>query len=184
MSGRCVLPWDAVAIEEGRERQHVNDLRPRPGCLLFLSVLLLLASTAEFCTPFPSPFVFSAYIPSCLDWFSLVHSPPSSSPPLMSCKFSIRNRAPGISNEMLVFSVSSGRKSRNAWNQWKDQIIMRGNYFCKSINLNNTQAKLKLQVFKGYFLYYKWDSKNFYFIFHDQNPRVKNFNLGKIVRII
>lgn len=114
----------------------------------------------------------------------LLYTPPSSSPPLMSCKFSIRNRAPGISNEMLVFSVSSGRKSRNAWNQWKDQIIMRGNYFCKSMNLNNTQAKLKLQVFKGYLLYYKRDSKNFYFIFHDQNPRVKNFNLGKIVRII
>lgn len=74
----------------------------------------------------------------------LLYTPPSSSPPLMPCKFSIRNRAPGISNEMLVFSVSSGRKSRNAWNQWKDQIIMRGNYFCKSMNLNNTQAKLKL----------------------------------------
>lgn len=64
------------------------------------------------------------------------------------------------------------------------RIIMRGNYFCKSMNLNNTQTKLKLQVFKGYLLYYKRDSKNFYFIFHDQNPRVKNFNLGKIVRII
>lgn len=54
-----------MAIEEGREGQHVNDLRPRPGCLLFLSVLLLLA--ARVLHALPLAIRLRAYIPSRLD---------------------------------------------------------------------------------------------------------------------
>lgn len=98
-SGRCVLQRDAV--EEGRERQHVNDLRPRPGCLLFLPFhgrvlhALLLAIRLPAHIPSRPRLIFSSNTPSAF------------APASMSCKFSICD--PAISNDV-GFST---RRSRN-----------------------------------------------------------------------